>query len=222
MWDPHPRGATPVPGVTLATPNLDEARTASGVEPDAHDWLATASRAGAALRAAWRADGVAVTAGSRGAVLPRGRRPRRRARPGRRPAADPCGAGDRFAGATALALAAGRTGDEAVSDAVAAAGTFVAGGGAGAVRRDDAGRWHAPGLAPAAPSGGTEPDGDAAGPREALAVVRPPGPAAAGWSPPAAASTCCTPGTPARCRRGSPGPATSSSSASTPTPPCAG
>ena len=171
VWDPHPRGATPVPGVTLATPNLDEARAASGVEPDPDDWLATASRAGAALRAAWRADGVAVTAGSRGAVLHGAGGlvvvPARAASGG-----DPCGAGDRFAGATALALAAGRTGDEAVSDAVAAAGTFVAGGGAGAVRRDDAGRWHAPGLAPAAPSVGTEPVGDPAGPREALAVVQ--------------------------------------------------
>jgi rfaE bifunctional protein nucleotidyltransferase chain/domain/rfaE bifunctional protein kinase chain/domain len=144
VWDPHPRGATPVPGVTLATPNLDEARAASRVEPD-DDWLATASRAGAALRAAWRADAVAVTAGSRGAVLHGAGGlvvvPARAAAGG-----DPCGAGDRFAGATALALAAGRTDDEAVSDAVAAAGTFVAGGGAGALRRDDSGRWHAPGL----------------------------------------------------------------------------
>ena len=151
VWDPHPKGATPVAGVTLATPNLDEARAASGVEPH-DDWLATASRAGAALRAAWRADAVAVTAGSRGAVLHGAGGlvvvPARAASGG-----DPCGAGDRFAGATALALALGRTGDEAVSDAVAAAGTFVAGGGAGAVRRDDAGRWHAPGLPVAAPSG---------------------------------------------------------------------
>jgi rfaE bifunctional protein nucleotidyltransferase chain/domain/rfaE bifunctional protein kinase chain/domain len=152
VWDPHPRGATPVPGVTLATPNLDEARAASGVEPDHDDWLATASRAGAALRAAWGADAVAVTAGSRGAVLHGAGGlvvvPARAASGG-----DPCGAGDRFAGATALALAAGRTGDEAVSDAVAAAGTFVAGGGAGAVRRDDSGRWHAPGLPVVAPAG---------------------------------------------------------------------
>jgi rfaE bifunctional protein nucleotidyltransferase chain/domain/rfaE bifunctional protein kinase chain/domain len=151
VWDPHPRGATPVPGTTLATPNLDEARAASGVGPDRDDWLATASRAGAALRAAWQTDGVVVTAGSRGAVLQGGGGlvvvPARAASGG-----DPCGAGDRFAGATALALAAGRTADEAVADAVAAAGTFVAGGGAGAVRRDDSGRWHAPGLPVAAPA----------------------------------------------------------------------
>ena len=149
VWDPHPRGAAPVPGVTLATPNLDEARAAATVA-GGDDWLATASRAGAALRATWQADGVAVTAGSRGAVLQGAGGlvvvPARKASGG-----DPCGAGDRFAGATALALAAGRTGDEAVSDAVAAAGTFVAGGGAGAVRRDGSGRWHAPGLPAAAP-----------------------------------------------------------------------
>ncbi len=182
VWDPHPRGAAPVPGVTLATPNLDEARAAADVA-DGDDWLATASRAGAALRAAWQADAVAVTAGSRGAVLQGAGGlvvvPARKASGG-----DPCGAGDRFAGATALALAAGRTGDEAVSDAVAAAGTFVAGGGAGAVRRDGSGRWHAPGLPAAEPissDGAPRSDGWAEGaprptPRhhdrdEALAVV---------------------------------------------------
>jgi rfaE bifunctional protein nucleotidyltransferase chain/domain/rfaE bifunctional protein kinase chain/domain len=170
VWDPHPRGAAPVPGVTLATPNLDEARAAAGVE-SGPDWLATASRSGAALRAAWHADAVAVTAGSRGAVLHGAGGlvvvPAHAATGG-----DPCGAGDRFAGATALALAAGRTGDEAVSDAVAAAGSFVAGGGAGAVRRDDSGGWHAPGLAAATPAAtGTGDRDDAPGPHAALAVV---------------------------------------------------
>ncbi|NMO88185.1 adenylyltransferase/cytidyltransferase family protein [Actinomycetospora sp. TBRC 11914] len=144
VWDPHPRGTDPVPGVALATPNLAEARAASG-EPDG-DWLPTASRAAAALRTGWRAESVAVTAGARGAVLQGAGGlavvPARAATGG-----DPCGAGDRFAGAAALALAAGRTADEAVSDAVSAAGSFVGGGGAGAVRRDADG-WHAPGLLP--------------------------------------------------------------------------
>ncbi len=145
VWDPHPRGADPVPGVTLATPNLDEARAASGAsETDGADWLTTASRAAAALRDDWRAESVAVTSGARGAVLQGGGGlvvvPARPALGG-----DPCGAGDRFAGAAALALAAGRTPDEAVSDAVSAASSFVGGGGAGAVRRDVDG-WHAPGL----------------------------------------------------------------------------
>src|SRR5690606_31588834 len=31
VWDPHPRGAPPVPGCTVVTPNLDEARTLSGM-----------------------------------------------------------------------------------------------------------------------------------------------------------------------------------------------
>ena len=30
VWDPHPRGAPPAPGATLATPNLSEARGAAG------------------------------------------------------------------------------------------------------------------------------------------------------------------------------------------------
>ncbi|HEY2194176.1 MAG TPA: PfkB family carbohydrate kinase [Actinomycetospora sp.] len=144
VWDPHPRGADPVPGVTLATPNLDEARAAADGSGASDDWFTTASRAAAALRGVWRAESVTVTAGARGAVLHGGGGlvvvPAEAATGG-----DPCGAGDRFAGAAALALAAGRTADEAVSDAVAAAGSFVAGGGAGAVRRDADG-WHAPGL----------------------------------------------------------------------------
>ena len=32
VWDPHPRGAAPVPGVTVVTPNLAEARGAAASE----------------------------------------------------------------------------------------------------------------------------------------------------------------------------------------------
>ena len=68
VWDPHPRGPAPVPGVTVATPNLGEARAALDAarrivpEPDA---------GGRAGRGAGSCRAVAVTVGERGAVLAR-------------------------------------------------------------------------------------------------------------------------------------------------------
>ncbi|MCD2191032.1 D-glycero-beta-D-manno-heptose 1-phosphate adenylyltransferase [Actinomycetospora soli] len=140
VWDPHPRGADPVPGATLVSPNLAEAGAAG-----AADWLPAASRAAATLRERWGVEAVVVTAGSHGALL------RSAAGNAAVPATavtggDPCGAGDRFAAAAALALAGGAAPDEAVSAAVGAAGAFVAGGGAGAVRRTADGTWSHPGL----------------------------------------------------------------------------
>ena len=57
---------------------------------------------------------------------------------------DPCGAGDRFAGAAALALASGALIPEAVEAAVASASAFVASGGAGAFTTGSAARRPAP------------------------------------------------------------------------------
>lgn len=137
VWDPHPRGAAPVPGAALVTPNLAEAGATSG------EWLSSASAAAATLRERWSAEAVVVTAGVNGAVL------RSAAGVGVVPAppatgGDPCGAGDRFAAAAALALAGGSATDDAVAAAVAAASAFVSGGGAAAVRRDDH-TWRVPG-----------------------------------------------------------------------------
>ncbi|MDL5160550.1 D-glycero-beta-D-manno-heptose 1-phosphate adenylyltransferase [Actinomycetospora termitidis] len=140
VWDPHPKGTDPVPGASLVTPNLAEAGATAG-----SDWLSTASRAAADLRERWAAEAVVVTAGAHGALLRSAAGnaavPARAASGG-----DPCGAGDRFAAAAALALASGRALDDAVSAAVAAASSFVGGGGAGAVRRADDGTWHHPGV----------------------------------------------------------------------------
>jgi rfaE bifunctional protein kinase chain/domain len=59
VWDPHPRGAEPVPGVTLATPNRAEAcQFATSAAP--LDRLATE------LRDRWQAWAVAVTDGGNG------------------------------------------------------------------------------------------------------------------------------------------------------------
>lgn len=135
VWDPHQRGATPVPGAWLVTPNVAEA-AAFAARPDAGVENAPIVRAGAdgeALRDRWAARWVCVTRGADGAVL---------AGPGRALTAvptervavgDPCGAGDRFAVRATEVLAAGGSAPEAVRAAVACASAFVAAGGAASV-----------------------------------------------------------------------------------------
>jgi len=129
-WDPHPRGAAPLPGVLLAMPNEREAACfAPGVE--GAGLPAVAARA-AALRRRWGVRRVCVTRAREGALLDLGAGP-----PLAVPAppvtlGDPCGAGDRFAARAAVLLARGASCEEAVVDAVAAASRFVAEGGASA------------------------------------------------------------------------------------------
>jgi D-beta-D-heptose 7-phosphate kinase/D-beta-D-heptose 1-phosphate adenosyltransferase len=115
VWDPHPRGAAPTPGCWLVTPNQSEAGDSSAES----------------LRRQWKARAVSVTMGSRGALLatttgsvhvP--------APPVTGGGGDPCGAGDRFAVAVALALGEGGDAQAAVTAAVEAATRFVAAGGA--------------------------------------------------------------------------------------------
>jgi D-beta-D-heptose 7-phosphate kinase / D-beta-D-heptose 1-phosphate adenosyltransferase len=129
VWDPHPRGAPPVTGTALVTPNLGEAAAAARQEPGtAPDALALT------LRELWGSRAVCVTAGASGAYL---------ALAGSEPmfvpapvvtGDDPCGAGDRFAASAALALARGAVLSEAVIGAVRDASAWVAGGGAAAYR----------------------------------------------------------------------------------------
>ncbi|WP_043514043.1 MULTISPECIES: PfkB family carbohydrate kinase [unclassified Actinoplanes] len=129
VWDPHPNGATPVPGVALATPNLAEAKGFSG-DAGKGTMLTTAQRTGHHLLDHWRARAVAVTCGAGGAVLSQAG-PTPLVIPAGADAGDrdTCGAGDRFAAAAALALAGGALVSEAVQDAVAAATTYVLNGG---------------------------------------------------------------------------------------------
>ncbi|WP_243638166.1 D-glycero-beta-D-manno-heptose 1-phosphate adenylyltransferase [Rubrobacter taiwanensis] len=126
IWDPHPRGAQPVPGVRLATPNRDEAaRLTPGIEDPAES--------AARLAARWRAGAVAVTLGSSGAVLATRSKERLTLPAPPVSPTDVCGAGDRFAAAAAALLAGGAPLEEAVSGAVVSASGFVAAGGAGSV-----------------------------------------------------------------------------------------
>lgn len=144
LWDPHPQGPDPLPGVRLATPNRRESGLAG---------RSTAEAAGRAreLRRRWRVEAVAITLGAEGAVLVTDEdRP-----PLRVPApliadGDPCGAGDSLAVSAGCLLAAGASVEEAVEVAVARASEFVAEGGAAA-------SWHRRRPGPSAPA--PSPDG---------------------------------------------------------------
>ena len=145
VWDPHPNGPDPVPGVLLVTPNASEAAGFAaagsghgGTETPPGDGagdLALAERDGRLLARRWRAVDVCVTLGARGAVLIGGHGPAAAypARPVE--GGDPCGAGDCFAATVAARLATGVLPSEAVRAGVSVAADFVAGGGAGAAAR---------------------------------------------------------------------------------------
>jgi rfaE bifunctional protein nucleotidyltransferase chain/domain/rfaE bifunctional protein kinase chain/domain len=152
VWDPHPRGATPVGGVRLATPNQAEtARLVPGVRGDSLAALTTRARA---VVERWRAASLAVTLGARGALLLGGDGPPLVAPARPAPGGDPCGAGDQFAATATMLLADGALPPEAVVGAVAAASAFVAAGGAAAAR--PAGSRDRSGTAPATARDGWE------------------------------------------------------------------
>jgi len=128
VWDPHPRGADPIPGARVVTPNRSEA----GLPENAG--LAAVTERARHLVAKWSAAGVAVTLGARGAVLVEGDGPPLAVPAPPAGRGDPCGAGDRFASTTAALLADGALPSEAVTAGVAAASAFVAAGAAGGLR----------------------------------------------------------------------------------------
>jgi D-beta-D-heptose 7-phosphate kinase/D-beta-D-heptose 1-phosphate adenosyltransferase len=141
VWDPHPRGSDPVPGVRMATPNAAEAaRACPGLAgqagagaPGGSAPLALAGAQARELARRWQAGAVAVTLGSRGALLSLGDGPPLVCPAPAVTALDACGAGDRFAATAAGVMLDGGLPSEAVTAAVAAASAFVAAGGAGAV-----------------------------------------------------------------------------------------
>lgn len=136
VWDPHPRGAAPVPGTLLATPNQAEAAAAALLPGAAAARGPAAVRAAAdaadKLRATWPVSQLAITLGAQGVLLCAATNtqmiPARDIAP-----TDACGAGDAFASATAAALASGALPSEAVIAAVDAAASFLAAGGVSAL-----------------------------------------------------------------------------------------
>lgn len=125
VWDPHPRGGPPVRGVTMVTPNEAEATAATGITgSDA----AAARRRAEALVSSWGVRSVAVTLGSRGALLSMNDGTPSFFPAGATASGDTCGAGDCFAAAALIALAGGALPSEAVTAAVVSATHFVAAG----------------------------------------------------------------------------------------------
>jgi D-beta-D-heptose 7-phosphate kinase / D-beta-D-heptose 1-phosphate adenosyltransferase len=138
VWDPHPLGAEPVPGLQLVTPNR---REVAGLVPaiEGRGFAADAARAQALARR-FASAAVAVTLGAEGALLVVGDAPPLAVPAVPVAAADVCGAGDRFASAVAGALADGALLPDAVAEAVRIASAFVEDGGAGSVRVERADR----------------------------------------------------------------------------------
>jgi D-beta-D-heptose 7-phosphate kinase/D-beta-D-heptose 1-phosphate adenosyltransferase len=146
IWDPHPAGAEPVPGVAAVTPNLPEALRSAGTGGSTGTGMAGGSANGgipAALHAAetllarWHSRSVVVTLGSLGAlVLPAAGLPQVIPAPDVQ-AGDTCGAGDRFAATLITALARGSGLEPAAEQAVQAAAGFLAAGGVSALQRDE-------------------------------------------------------------------------------------
>ncbi|WP_144711928.1 PfkB family carbohydrate kinase [Curtobacterium pusillum] len=150
VWDPHPKGAAPVPGIAVATPNSAEARRFTEITGEG---VPFAAEAAAALVEAWGVEAVAVTLGDRGALVAstRGRTGSAGGVPDGASVAldsrfvpapsvtagDPCGAGDRLAAGVAVALASGVELADAVAAGVTAASEYLAAGGVTALFADD-------------------------------------------------------------------------------------
>jgi len=132
VWDPHARGAAPVPGSTLVTPNLAELAGFLAMEAGAS--LAAIRRGAQQLARQWQAGSVCVTLGARGAMFCLADNAPQLFAPAQVGAGDTCGAGDCFAAAAAAGLADGVLPSEAVALGVAAAGRFVADGAAAGYR----------------------------------------------------------------------------------------
>jgi len=139
IWDPHPSGPEPVPGVAVVTPNISEATKAvqsgAGTLPDSDDPAAAVAEV---LLDRWRSQAVLVTKGEEGAVLLQQGEGASHAVPAPRvEAGDPCGAGDRLAASLAVHLLAGRDLPEAAALAVHDAADFLAAGGVSALPETD-------------------------------------------------------------------------------------
>nr|WP_260217113.1 PfkB family carbohydrate kinase [Curtobacterium sp. PhB115] len=147
VWDPHPKGAAPVAGISVATPNSAEAHRFTDLDGDG---VPFATDAAAALVESWDVGAVAVTLGDRGALVAHrstadggaarsaGRAVDTRFVPAPSVSAgDPCGAGDRLAAGVAVALASGADVGDAVAAGVADASAYLAAGGVAALFADD-------------------------------------------------------------------------------------
>ncbi|MGY4963585.1 PfkB family carbohydrate kinase [Streptomyces sp. 900105245] len=127
VWDPHPKGAVPVPGTALAVPNADEALLLTA-DTGPRDLAGDAERA-ARLLSAWPVTQVAVTRGSLGAVLVTDPDAHPQVVPARPAVGDTCGAGDQLAVTATLMLGTRQLPSHALAQAVDAATAYVRAGG---------------------------------------------------------------------------------------------
>jgi rfaE bifunctional protein nucleotidyltransferase chain/domain/rfaE bifunctional protein kinase chain/domain len=127
VWDPHPKGAAPVPGTALAVPNADEALALAGAtEPrNLGGDMARAAR----LLAEWPVKQVAITRGHAGTILVADPDAHPVVIPARPTTGDTCGAGDQLAVTAAMLLGTGRLPSHAAAAAVEAATAYVQAGG---------------------------------------------------------------------------------------------
>jgi rfaE bifunctional protein nucleotidyltransferase chain/domain/rfaE bifunctional protein kinase chain/domain len=132
VWDPHPRGAAPVAGVAMATPNRAEAEHFAG--SDGSGGTSDLKSRAVALQRLWHARSVCVTDGERGSLTVLDDSSTVTTAAVRCPGVvDACGAGDRFAAALAVALGGGTSTAEAVERAHQDVGTWLLHGGVGAL-----------------------------------------------------------------------------------------
>lgn len=127
VWDPHPKGAPPVPGTALAVPNADEALLLTA-DTGPQDLAGDAARA-ARLLSTWPVTQVAVTRGSGGAVLVADPDAHPQVVPAQPAAGDTCGAGDQLAVTAAVLLGTRQLPSHALTQAVDTATAYVRAGG---------------------------------------------------------------------------------------------
>jgi rfaE bifunctional protein nucleotidyltransferase chain/domain/rfaE bifunctional protein kinase chain/domain len=132
VWDPHPQGAAPVPGVRVVTPNAAESARLWQTYLNASPPRNEGERA-CGLATAWQAQSVLVTLGGRGGMLGTSAGAPQYLPARQVTASDTCGAGDALAAAVTAALADGALPSEAAMIGVRAATDFVEVGGAAAV-----------------------------------------------------------------------------------------
>lgn len=134
VWDPHPAGADPVPGIAVVTPNLSEARAAAAVAAGSPCPPAGVPEIAGKLLRHWQSNAVLVTQGGHGATLVCASSPAHVQLPAPSiTVADTCGAGDRLAGSLAAHLLTGGDVEESCRRAVREAAAFLAAGGVAAL-----------------------------------------------------------------------------------------
>ncbi|MCC9205786.1 D-glycero-beta-D-manno-heptose 1-phosphate adenylyltransferase [Arthrobacter sp. zg-Y769] len=134
VWDPHPAGSDPVPGVAAVTPNLAEALSAAD---EATGGVPAALRAAERLLTRWQSRSVVLTMGAQGALaLPAAGLAQVLPAP-KISVDDTCGAGDRFAASLTVRLLDGDGLQAAAEGAVQAAAAFLAGGGVSGLEAEE-------------------------------------------------------------------------------------